>query len=279
MSGATWLAWRNNRGAVVIGGVLAGIAAVVLVVVAISESVPSSGSAHTGITVFPALLIAAPGVAGVLIGAPLLSADFEHGRHRLIWTQGLTRMRWAAANLALLLLLSGLAAAVMATGAQIWIAHLPATFDSTWGIYDLQAPVLVSYVLFAVALGVAIGAVFRRTLPAIATTLALFIAVRGAFVQIARPHLLPTISVVLSGGSGGSTSVVPTGSGYVEATFLDTHLRPLAPDALIGPTTPVRFIYQPAAHFWSMQGIEAGVFLVLAAILVVAALRFATRDA
>jgi hypothetical protein len=278
LSGATWLAWRNNRQAAVIGGVLAFAAAAALVVVAILESAEPTGSVHTMSTAFQALLIGAPAVAGVFIGAPLLSADFERGTHLLTWTQGMTRRHWAAANLSLLMALSALAAAVTAIGAQMWIAHLPNTFDSTWGIYDVQAPVVFSYVLFAVALGAAAGAVLRRTVPAMAITLAAFIAVRVAFVQLVRPHLLPSTTGIVGGGLGANPAL-PSGAGYLDTTFLDSHLRPLAPDSLIGPSTPVRVVYQPAAHFWPMQGIEAGIFVVLALALLAAALRFATRDA
>jgi hypothetical protein len=278
LSGAAWLAWRNNRQAAMIGGVLAFGAAVALMVVAILEVAEPTASVHTMSTAFRAVLISAPAVAGVFIGAPLLSADFERGTYLLTWTQGMTRRHWAAANLSLLIALSALAAAVMSVGAQIWIAHLPNTFDSTWGMYDLQAPIVFSYVLFAVTLGAAAGAALRRTVPAMAATLGLFIAIRVAFVELARPHLLPTITRVVIGGTG-TKSVVPPGAGYVDATFLDSHLNPLAPGSPIGAITPISLVYQPPSHFWPMQGIESGIFVVLASALLVAALRFTTRDA
>ena len=278
LSGATWLAWRNNRQAAVIGGVLAFGVAAALVVVAILESAQPAGLVHTMSTAFQPLLIVAPAVAGVFIGAPILSADFERGTHRLTWTQGMTRRHWAAANLSLLIALSALAAAVISVGAQIWIAHLPNTFDSTWGMYDLQAPVFFSYVLFAVALGAAAGAALRRTVPAMAVTLGIFIAVRVAFAELARQHLLPTITRVVVSGTGNN-SVVPPGAGYLDATFLDTQLNPLPPGSPVGANTPISLVYQPASHFWPMQGIESGIFVVLALALLVVALRFATRDA
>jgi hypothetical protein len=294
MTGATWLAWRSNRQAAVAGGALAAAAAAALVGVAIWESTQPEGSVHTLMDGFRALLIAAPGVAGVFVGAPLLSGDVERGTHRLIWTQGITRRRWAASSLALLIMASALAAAVMAIGGQIWIARLPSNFDTTWGLYDLQAPVVFAYVLFAVALGAAVGAALRRTLPAMAVTLAIFIAVRVAFVELARPHLLPMVTrVVVSGDQ--NQSVVAPGAGYVDRTFLNAQLQPLGigacgspgcvpgpaagiPYAALGPNTPFRVVYQPASHFWPMQGIEAGIFILLAAALILAALRFATRD-
>ena len=52
-----------------------------------------------------------------------------------------------------------------------------------------------------------------------------------------------------------------------------------APGSPVGANTPISLVYQPPSHFWPMQGIEAGIFVVLALALLVAALRFATRDA
>jgi hypothetical protein len=279
LSGATWLVWRNNRQAAVIGGFLACGAAAALVVVAILETAEPTGSVHTMGNAFEALLGGAPAVAGVFMGAPLLSADFERGTNLLIWTQGMTRRRWAAANLSLLIALSALAAAVMAVGAQIWITHLPhntynSTYNSTWELYDLQGPVFFSYVLFAVALGAAAGAALRRTVRAMGATLGIFIAVRVAFVELVRPHLLPTLTTRMV---GDNNFVVPPGAGYV--AFLDSHLRPLDPSSPIGPNTVIGLVFQPAAHFWPMQWIEAGIFVVLALALLVAAFKFATRDA
>ncbi len=145
-------------------------------------------------------------------------------------------------------------------------------------MYDLQAPVFFSYVLFAVALGAAAGAALRRTVPAMAVTLGIFIAVRVAFAELARQHLLPTITRVVVSGTGNN-SVVPPGAGYLDATFLDTQLNPLPPGSPVGANTPISLVYQPPSHFWPMQGIESGIFVVLALALLVVALRFATRDA
>ena len=166
----------------------------------------------------------------------------------------------------------------MSVGAQLWIAHLPNSFDSTWGMFDLQAPVVFAYVLFAVSLGAAAGAALRRTVPAMAATLGIFIAVRVAFVELARSHLMPTVTRVIVAGTG-SPSNVPRGAGYVAATSLDSHLNPLAPGSPVGANTPFSLVYEPASHFWPMQGIEAGIFVVLALALLVVAVRFATRDA
>ena len=65
-------------------------------------------------------------------------------------------------------------------------------------------------------------------------------------------------------GGTGARSVVPPGAGYVDATFLDSHLDPLPPGSPLGGNTPISLVFQPATHFWTMQGIEAGIFVLLA---------------
>lgn len=52
----------------------------------------------------------------------------------------------------------------------------------------------VAYAAFAVVLGTVIGLLIRRTLPAMALTLLVFIAVRIAMPNLVRPYLMPPIT-------------------------------------------------------------------------------------
>lgn len=72
---------------------------------------------------------------------------------------------------------------------------------------------------------------------------------------------------------------MPPGAGYVDATFLDSHLSPMSPCSPVDANSPLSLVYQAPSHFWPMQAIESGIFVVLAGALVVAAVRFTTRDA
>src|SRR5258708_39631049 len=45
-------------------------------------------------TFFYLSALAFPVLAGVFVGAPLISREFEHGTHLLVWSQGITRRRW-----------------------------------------------------------------------------------------------------------------------------------------------------------------------------------------
>jgi len=42
-----------------------------------------------------------PLFAGLFWGAPLVAREAEHGTHRLVWTQGVSRLRWALAKFGL----------------------------------------------------------------------------------------------------------------------------------------------------------------------------------
>jgi hypothetical protein len=47
------------------------------------------------------LLLFLPALVGLFWGAPLVARELEHGTHRLVWTQGVTRLRWATVKLGL----------------------------------------------------------------------------------------------------------------------------------------------------------------------------------
>ena len=65
--------------------------------------------------------------------------------------------------------------------------------------FDMQGIVPVAYAVFGVALGIAAGALLRRrTLPAIAVTLAGFIGVRVLVAQVFRAHYLTAVTTYYS---------------------------------------------------------------------------------
>jgi hypothetical protein len=52
----------------------------------------------------------------------------------------------------------------------------------------------IAYALFALVLGALLGAIARRTLPAMATTLVVFFVVRFSVQLVVRPHLLAPVT-------------------------------------------------------------------------------------
>ena len=146
-----------------------------------------------GLALASLLLLFLPVLAGLFWGAPLVAREIEHGTHRLVWTQGVTRLRWATVKLALVGGGVLLVAAVYALLAGWWITPLnDATgYRFTWLFFDQQGPVLVGYALFAFALGVLAGTLTGKVLPAMAVTLAGFLATRVAVALLLRPRFLP----------------------------------------------------------------------------------------
>jgi hypothetical protein len=241
-----------------------------------------------------------PALVGLFWGAPLVAREVEQGTHRLAWTQSVTRRRWAGTKLALIFTSTLVGAVVFAWLVTAWSAPLVASSDSRfgYGVFDLRGIVPVAYVLFALALGVAVGALIRRTLPAMAVTLGVFVAVRVAIELFLRKHYLParTISYAFLQQSPryglgdwliSSRVVDPTGQFISPDGGIRVAPGTLAhacPDIFRTASFPgkddvgrcltrlgVRFVdtYQPGSRFWLFQGIESAIFLTLAAGLVV----------
>ncbi|MCP2338670.1 ABC transporter permease subunit [Actinomadura rupiterrae] len=131
---------------------------------------------------------------GAFWGAPLVARELEAGTHRLVWNQSVTRRRWLGVRL-LVTALAAMAAAGIVSALLTWAARpvdqvAANRFDTIlFGTRDI-AP--MGYALFAVTLGTVIGLLIRRTLPAIAVTLAAFIAVQFLVPNVVRPHLMPS---------------------------------------------------------------------------------------
>jgi hypothetical protein len=313
------LLWRLHRTQAYIAGAALIVLAAVLLITGIALSgtyhhfVAGCAAAHDcgdtsqvfgGYGLITNLLfatMAVPLVFGLFWGAPLLGKEFEDGTHGLAWTQGVTRRRWLSRTVAWTLLAAAVWGGVMAVLLTWWRGPANAmavpNIRLVLGIFDIQGIVPVAYSVFAVALGIAAGAAFRRVLPAMATMFAVFTGLRFLIAEYARPHYLTPVSRLLpfGPGSGGVpagswvlSSVVtgPGGQRYGDFTFQDVPAacRGLGPKPSPSCMTAHGFheliSYQPAGRFWAFQGIEAGIFLVLAAALIAVTFRLVlARDA
>lgn len=148
-------------------------------------------------------LVAVPGLIGAFWGAPLISRELEHGTHRLAWTQTVSRTRWLAVKLTLVGAASVVATGLLSLMVTWWsspIDHFAMNrFDS--GLFGERNITPLGYAALAFALGVTAGELIRRTLPAMATTLAVFLGVRLAFTYLIRQHLLAPVHLTLPLGS------------------------------------------------------------------------------
>jgi hypothetical protein len=256
------------------------------------------------------IVLAAPVLAGLFLGAPL-AGEFEAGTNRFTWMQSITRKRWLTVKAGWLLLAAAAWGGILAALTTWWASPTNAEHGSQFypGRFDIVDLVPVGYAVFGMALGICAGAVIRRTVPAMAVTLGGFIAARLAVLFWLRPHYESAVTVT----RGLLSAFSPTGSYWLihqgalnpagqlitglngEAQFNGVPISSL-PQACAGlanspagPTSACRaaltgfrsFItYQPGNRFWTFQGIETGVFVALAAILLtVTAVVLIRRDA
>jgi ABC-type transport system involved in multi-copper enzyme maturation permease subunit len=163
-------------------------------------------------------LVAVPGLVGAFWGAPLITREFENGTQRLAWTQSVTRTRWIAIKLALVGGASVAATGLLSLMVTWWSNAMDRANGNQFGngLFGERNIVPLGYAAFGFALGVTFGVLIRRTLPAMAATLAVFLGVRLAFTYLVRPHLMSprhltaSLSAVTQGygsSNGGPTTL------------------------------------------------------------------------
>jgi hypothetical protein len=180
------------------------------------------------------LIRIAPAVLGLFWGAPLIAREFEAGTYRLAWTQSVSRSRWLLTKLAVAGLGVVVAAGVLSLTVTWWFRAIDHVNGGQYDVFDARDIVPIGYALFAFMLGAFVGAVARRTLPAMAVTLGGVIFARIATMLWIRPHLLPpahkTMSVYEAGGFGfeirnGGEPILRVGGGTpTNAWELSNHL-------------------------------------------------------
>jgi ABC-type transport system involved in multi-copper enzyme maturation permease subunit len=339
----SWLTWRVYRAQAAAAAVLLAALAALLLVTglqmaaqwhsALAECTPLHNCGSLSDTLFlgshaigflVVMTLGVPVVLGMLCGAPLAAHEFETGTSQFAWTQSITRRRWLAVKAGWLLL--GAAAVAGAVSALVtwWSgpnnAFLANAFDP--GRFDIMGIVPVGYAVFAMALGITAGVLLRRTLVAIAVTLAGFIAVRSVIYIGVRQHFMSAVTtyVPLNSAFTPAGSYWQLAAGYVGADgrplsipqstnglVLGTVNGGIPVSSLPGPCQALASVagrsftrasqqavlscaqahhirayvtYQPASRYWAFQGIETGIFVVLAAaLLAVALMVVARRDA
>lgn len=331
----TWLVWRQYRWQAAIAALVLAVFAAVMLVTGFQMAArwhtmlaacTASGTCHTlqvgAVSLgsvpghdFAILSMMAPALFGILVGAPLVAHELESRTSDFAWAQSITRTHWLAVKAGWLLLAAAVWGGAISALVTWWSGPRNAAFANAFqpNYFDQQGLVPVGYSVFATALGIAVGAAARRTLPAIAIVLGGFIGMRLWISQSVRPHYMPPVttyysvagnfnpppgSLALGGGMTGPNGQVlaqnyngGTVFNGVPVSSLPRACQSLAAQASNSvQNAAARCLdaagyhnyatYQPASRYWAFQGIETGIFVaVAAALLAVAFVVVRRRDA
>lgn len=260
------------------------------------------------------VILVAPAIIGIFWGAPLIAGEFETGTHYLAWNQSITRTKWLAVKLTLI----GLAAMAVTEALSLvqgwWATPISTTVAQgaccsplamnqfSPLVYATHGITPLGYSAFAFALGVTVGLLVRRAIPAMALTLAVFAVLQVAMPLWLRPHLYPpdhTIATLSSFDSvdvpinSGSLTLIPDGWGSQPEAWVLSYettntagqpvstipvaCTPAAQAAAIGKAghsgmldcldsngIRVTVTYQPATRYWAFQWTETAIYFGLA---------------
>ncbi|MBV6699065.1 ABC transporter permease [Kitasatospora aureofaciens] len=223
------------------------------------------------VSILQPAVTALPLLIGVFIGAPLLAQEYERGTIRLIRAQSVSPRRWLASRLAVpglaVLAATGVLAALMSWVWWVDIVHGPIAFDPPFQFFTYPALGVapVAWSLFALALGVLIGQLVRRTLPAMFLTGAL-VAIMYGLVRWARPYFYPLVDQVVP-----LNEAHPTNSWLIDRGVVMADGSRVSTDVCLGTVrcdgaTASWIQYHPAAHLVPIQLVEAALLLVLTAV-------------
>jgi ABC-2 family transporter protein len=323
-----WLTWRQFRvQAIVAGATLAAMAVALIVTgphladlynnsgLAACQSGCSTagtnfinqvkGSATEKVFYLGIFLIdLVPAVMGMFWGAPLLTRELEAGTFRLAWNQSVTRSRWIAVKLTLIGLAATATVGLLSLMTSWWAGPIYraaqkagpnslsiSKFEPT--LFGATGVAPIGYAAFAFALGVTFGVLVRRTLPAMALTLALFAAVQILWPGFVRPHLmtpvastepLSSVSFLAIGDSNNGVLFLRAGSINGLTGDWVVSSRPVnaaghevtrVPQAcglsnrdflqcLSSHGVRMAVTYQPSSRYWAFQWYDTGIFLGLA---------------
>jgi hypothetical protein len=146
------------------------------------------------------ILIALPAIIGAFWGAPMITRELESGSYKLAWNQGVTRARWLTVKIGILGLAAMATAGLLGLAFTWWVSPIDQAggFPSSMTQLSRLSPemfadrgiVPAGWAAFAFVLGVAAGLTIRRTVPAMAVTLAVAAALAILWPGLVRSHLV-----------------------------------------------------------------------------------------
>ena len=207
-----WVTWRQQRGLLITAaaGFCAAVAGLLVAGLRIHHDYallvacrPAASPACQGMSAFfdstdwhqgqlvHVAVQAAPVLVAMFAGPPVVARDLEARTFRFAWTQGIGRVRWTAAKLAILGSLLTILAFVLSELLTWFYAPFMTTqrlTDLTPTVFDTSGLSYAAWTLTAFCLGAFLGALLRRTLAAMAVTPAVYVGLAAATWFSLRDH-------------------------------------------------------------------------------------------
>jgi hypothetical protein len=310
----TWVTWRQFRYQSALAAALLAALAVVLLITGLHaaqvwhSALPRCATAGScGSLATTPLSLASPAVvalviftsavpllAGLFWGAPMVAHELETGTNQFAWTQSITRRRWLAVRAGWQLLAAAVLAGAVSALVTWWMGPDHALNADAFKVnrFDITDIAPAGYAIFAMALGICAGTLLRRTLPALAVTLAGFAGLRAltalwlrqhymtpatAYYKLTAPFVPAGSYLGISQGIVGPDGKPPPASAATGYYFNGLQIPAVCQKPMTHHASPLPCLaahgyrgyltYQPASRFWAFQGIETGIFVVLAAVL------------
>jgi hypothetical protein len=308
-----WVAWRHYRTTLLATGTLVLVLGALLLTrghqvrdaYAVVQACVPQASARCGFAfaqfhdtygnsgLLDALFVWLPAIIGAFAGAPLLARELESGTFRYAWTQGAGRMRWMVG-----LTVSGV----------VGVAALAAVFGQlvTWyqqplvasglqfrlhaSVFPVTGVAVVGWAELAFAIGVFVGLLTRRVLPAVALTLAAWTGLAFLAGSVLRDqYAAPLVTSSLQAAPGDfvvdqwwTKGGVRVTDAQINQALQAVGVQPLdGGNVQVSPggnqVDPVQYLiqhgytqltsYHPDSRYWRFQWIEFGWLMVLSALL------------
>lgn len=243
-----------------------------------------SGGAQT----VSSLMFAVPVLLGAFVGAPLIARELDSGTFRFAWTQGAGRNRWAISTLLFPAL--ALTSVTGAFTALFYWYFRPFLADGQVSemlplAFALLGVAFAGWTLFAFAFAAFTGALLRRTVPAMAVTLVVYIALALVTATALRPHYAAPVTESGWNGKSGAGWVIDSFVKAPDGQLLNQSgiaaLSRQLPASVQNSSSPDAFTnwlaqhgytqwqsVQPDSRFWQFQLTEGGWLLVASAALI-----------
>ncbi|MGW2050367.1 hypothetical protein ACWCPF_35125 [Streptomyces sp. NPDC001858] len=216
-------------------------------------------------------------------GSALIGRELESGTARLAWTQGVSPTRWLAAKLAVPALTVSVGATVLVLVHRwAWAANQDLLFDDWWAesAFLSRGPTTVAYALCALAVGALTALLLRRTLPALAVSMAAT-GLLGYVMAQFRYALWPAVTLTSPTQDVDRPDTAwELGNGAVIHGRRSPDFDIWQCDAAVAEGrrclddlgfSGTYVTYHPESHFWPLQLVESGIVLAVAAAVTAAA--------